>query len=162
LSYNSRGGHGYGDSRHGSGKSRFSWGKWRKPKEEINVVRPEEEEPKAPVIPELIHWVERPLPAGTQIFLNRPTTLTTNSVKFLLSNDIDKQHEIGFQISQLASENMKLNLEVILPDTSVRKYKIINAKDQPPNDTALDFSDLIYVGNLNNQLRPNGFTLISA
>jgi hypothetical protein len=134
----------------------------RKPKEEINVVRPEEEEPKAPVIPELIHWVERPLPAGTQIFLNRPTTLTTNSVKFLLSNDIDKQHEIGFQISQLASENMKLNLEVILPDTSVRKYKIINAKDQLPNDTALDFSDLIYVGNLNNQLRPNGFTLISA
>jgi hypothetical protein len=57
---------------------------------------------------------------------------------------------------------MKLNLEVILPDTSVRKYKIINAKDQLPNDTALDFSDLIYVGNLNNQLRPNGFTLISA
>jgi hypothetical protein len=160
-SYNAKGGHGYGDQRHGSGKSRFSWGKWKKPKEVINVVRPEEDKPKAP-IPDLIHWVERPLPEGTKVFLNRPTTLTSNNAKFLLSNDLDKQPEIGFQICQLSSENMKLSLGVVLPDSSVRKFKIINVKDQLPSDTAIDFSDLVYVGNLHNQLRTNGFTLISA
>jgi hypothetical protein len=162
MGYNARSGHGYGDQRHGSGKSRFSWPKWKKPKEVINFVRPEEDKPKAPVIPELIHWVERPLPEGTKVFLNRPTTLTSDNAKFLLSNDLDKQHEIGFQISQLASENSKLTLEVALPDTSIRKFKIIKSEDQLPSDESLSFQDMIYVGNLRNQLRVNGFTLISA
>ncbi len=161
MSYGARSGHGYGNQRHGSGKSRFSWRTPQKPKEEINI-RPEEDKPEVPVIPELIHWVERPLPEGIKIILNRPTTLTSNNAKFLLSNDLDKQSEIGFQICQLASENSKLSLEVVLPDSSMRKYKIINAKDQLPTDTAITFSDMVYVGNIHNALLPNGFTLISA
>jgi hypothetical protein len=161
LSYNSRGGHGYGNQqRHGSAKARFSWGKWKKPKEEINDVRPEEEKPKQP-IPDTIHWQERPLPDGTTLKLITPTTLTSNSVTYVLSNDLDKQHEIAFEVSKLAS-TQKLKLESILPDGSKRSFKIIHSEDQLPSDIPVSFNDMVYVGNLRNQLRANGFTLITA
>jgi hypothetical protein len=95
------------------------------------------------------------------VILNKPMSLSSEGVKVLLPNDLDKQHEIGFQISQLASQNQKLNIEVLLPDNSVRKVKIIKSEDQLPSDNAVSFQDMVYVGNLRNQLRQNDFTLIA-
>jgi len=155
LSYNPRSGHGYGTNNR-KGKSRFSWRK-QKPKDVV-YVRNEEEKSKQP-IPDTIHWQERALPQGTKLTVTTPTTLTSNSASYVLSNDLDKQQSQAFQICQLAS-TQKLKLEVKLPDGSNLKFKIINSVDQLPSDAPVSFNDMVYVGNLRNQLRANGFTLI--
>jgi hypothetical protein len=157
LGYSPRGGHSYGNQKHGSGGgSRFSWRKPKKP--EIVYVRDEEEKPKQP-IPDTIHWQERPLPQGTQLTIITPSSFTQNSQSFVLSNDLDKQQPQALQICQLASSE-KLKLEVKLPDGTTEKFKIINSVDQLPSDRTVDFNSMVYVGNLRNQLRANGFTLI--
>lgn len=156
MSYTPKGGHGYGNQKHGSSGSRFSWRK-QKPKDVV-YVRDEEEKPKQP-IPDTIHWQERPLPQGTQLIVSTPTSLTQNGASFVLSNDLDKQQALALQICQLAS-TQKLKLEVKLPDGSTQKYRIINSIDQLPSDRTVSFNDMVYVGNLRNQLRINGFTLI--
>jgi hypothetical protein len=156
MGYNARSGHGYGNQKHSSGGSRFSWRKPKKPKE-VNV-REEEDKPRQP-IPDTIHWQERALPQGTRLTISTPTTLTSNAVSYVLANDLDKQQPQAFQICQLAS-TQKLKLEVMLPDGSNRKFKIINSVDQLPSDAPVSFNDMVYVGNLRNQLRINGFTLI--
>jgi hypothetical protein len=48
MGYNPRGGHGYGDSRHGSSKSRFLWRKPKKQKEVIYV----KDDPEPKIAPE--------------------------------------------------------------------------------------------------------------
>ena len=149
----------YGNSKRG----RWPWSGPKKPKDkEVIYVRDSEEDKLKQPIPDLIHWQDRPLPEGTKVILNRSTTLSNPGAKVLLSNDLDKQHEIAFQISQLAAQNQKLNIEVLLPDNvTVKKFKIIHSEDQLPSDNAVNFQDMVYVGNLRNQLRANGFTLIA-
>jgi hypothetical protein len=155
LSYRGQSKGHYGDN---SKHSRFSWGK-KKPKDkEVIYVRDEEEKPKQ-IIPDTIHWQERPLPQGTQLIVSTPTSLTANGASYVLSNDLGKQQPQAFQICQLAS-SQKLKLEVKLPDGSSQKNRIINSIDQLPSDRAVDFNSMCYVGNLRNQLRANGFTLI--
>src|SRR5450756_1714918 len=115
----------YGDSsKHG----RFSWGKPKKPKEVIYVR--DDPEPKVP--PETISWTPRPLPQDVRVLLSKPTTLTAEGSKVLLSNDLTKQNELGYQISMLA-ESQKLGVEVMLPNGSTMKYKIIKIVDQLPS-----------------------------
>lgn len=154
MSYPSRGGHGYGNQRHGSGKSHFSWIKPRKPKE---VVFEEEPEPKVPE--DTISWSPRPLAQGVQVFLNTPTTLTANASKSVLTNDLTKQNELGFQIALLA-ESQKLGVEVLTPEGQTLKYKVIKIVEQTAEDKAVSFGDMAYIGNLKVALKPCGYTLI--
>lgn len=156
MGYNARGGHGYGNQKQGSGGSRFSWRKPKKPKDIINVK--EELEPK--IAPETIVWVPRPLAQNVQVFLNTSTTLTSNASKALLSNDLTKQTELGYQISMLA-ESQKLGVEVLTPEGQTLKYKIIKIVDQRPEDKAVSFADMAYIGNLKSSLKPCGYTLIA-
>ncbi len=163
MGYNARGGHGYGgNSRHGSGSSHwYSRGKGRKNEDKVVNVR-EEEKPKSPAS-EIIQWQERPIPDNVQIILSKPTNLLETGVKVLLSNDLEKQHEIAYQISTVASTlKQKLGIEVLLQDGSTKKFKVISIVDQQPTDKPVSFADLTYIGNLRNQLRPNGFTVIPA
>ena len=102
----------------------------------------EEEKPKAPA-PEIIQWQERPIPEGVKIVLSKPTTLLETGVKVLLSNDLDKQHEIAYQISTVASTmKQKLAIEVLLQDGSTKKFKVISIVDQQPTDKPVSFADL--------------------
>jgi hypothetical protein len=144
-----------------SGKSHNSggfFGTGKKRDRDIIFVRDAEEKPKQP-IPDVIHWQERPLPEGTKLTVSTPPTLTNNGASLVLANDLDKQQSQAFQICQIAS-NQKLKLEATLPDGSSRKFRIINSVDQLPSDRPVSFNDMVYVGNLRNQLRANGFTLV--
>jgi hypothetical protein len=155
MGYNPRGGHGYGDSRHGSGKSRFSWRKQKKPKEVIYVK--DDPEPKVPE--ETIVWNPRPLAPGVRVFLSKPTTLTSNGCKFVLSNDLTQQNELAYQIALLV-ESQKLGVEVLNPEGQSLKYKLIKIVDQKPEDKPVSFGDMAFVGNLKGALKPWGYTLI--
>jgi hypothetical protein len=156
LSYSPRGGHGYGNNQHGSsGGSRFSWRKQKKPKEVINV----KEEPEPKVAPETIVWTPRPLEQNVQVFLSTPTTMTSNASKSVLSNDLTKQNELGYQIALLA-ESQKLGVEVLTPEGATLKYKIIKLVDQKPEDKPVSFGDMAFVGNLKGALKPCGYTLV--
>jgi len=155
LAYNSKGGHGYGNQKHGSGGSRFSWRKQKKPKEDVYVK--DDPEPKVPE--ETIVWTPRPLAPGVQVFLAKPTTLTSNGCKFVLSNDLTQQNELAYQIS-IMSESQKLGVEVLTPEGETRKYKIIKIVDQRPEDKPVSFGDMAYIGNLKGALKPCGYTLI--
>lgn len=150
MSYNARSGHGYGNQKHGSSGSRFSWRKPQKPKDVINV----KEEPEPKVAPETIEWTPRPLAQGVQVFL------FYNGGKFVLSNDLPQQNELGYQICILA-ESRKLRVEVLTPEGETRKYQIIKIVDQKPEDKPVSFGDMAFVGNLKNALKPNGYTLIA-
>lgn len=155
MSYNPRSGHGYGNQKHGSGGSRFSW---RKPKKEKEVIYVKDDpEPKVPE--ETIVWTPRPLAQNVRVFLDKPTTLTTNGCKFVLSNDLTKQNELGYQISLLA-ESQKLGVEVLTPEGQTLKYKIIKIVDQTPEDKPVSFADMAYIGNLKSALKPCGYTLV--
>jgi hypothetical protein len=162
LSYRGQPKGSYGNSRRG----RWPWSGPKKPKpkenqENVIYVRDSEDKPKQP-IPDTFHWQEKLVPEGTKVILSRSTSLTVPGGKTLLANDLDRQHEIAFQICQLAAQNQKLSIEVLLPDNvTVKKFKIIHSEDQLPSDKAVSFSDMVYVGNLRNQLRANGFTLIA-
>jgi hypothetical protein len=156
LGYNARSGSSYGNQKHGSSGSRFSWRKPKKQKEPVYVK--DDPEPKIPE--ETIVWTPRPLAQGVQVFLDTPTTWMTNASKALLSNDLTKQNELGYQISLLA-ESQKLGVEVLTPAGQTLKYKIIRIVDQTPEDKAVSFGDMAFVGNLKNALKPNGYTLIA-
>ena len=78
-----------------------------------------------------------------------------------MTNDLDKQSELGYQIATLAT-SQKLGVEVLTPEGSTLKYKIIQLADQTPEDKAVSFAEMAFVGNLKSALKPNGFTLISA
>jgi hypothetical protein len=156
LGYNARSGHGYGNNRHGSGGgSRFSWRKPKKDNEVINVKG--ETEPK--IAPETIVWTPRPLAQGVRVFLDKPATWTTTASKTLLSNDLTMQNELGYQIALLA-ESQKLGVEVLTPEGQTLKYKVIKIVDQTPEDKAVSFGDMAYIGNLKSALKPCGYTLI--
>jgi hypothetical protein len=155
MGCNARSGHGYGNQKHGSGGSRFSWRKPKKPKEDVYVK--DDPEPKVPE--ETIVWTPRPLAPGVQVFLDTPTTWTSNASKALLSNDLTKQTELGYQISLLA-ESQKLGVEVLSTEGQTLKYKIIKIVDQKPEDKAVSFADMAYIGNLKSALKPNGYALI--
>ncbi len=155
MSYNARGGHGYGNQKHGSSGSRFSWRKQKKPKDIVY----DKDDPEPTVPEETIVWTPRPLPQNVRVFLDTPTTLTSNASKALLSNDLTKQNELGYQISLLA-ESQKLGIEVLTPEGQTLKYKIIKIVDRRPEDKAVSFADMAYIGNLKGSLKPCGYTLI--
>jgi hypothetical protein len=155
MGYNARSGHGYGNQKHASGGSRFSWRKPKKQKENDYVQ--DEPEPKIPE--ETIVWAPRPLAQGVRVFLDKPTTLTSNGCKFVLPNDLTMQNELGYQISLLA-ESQKLGVEVLTPEGVALKYKIIKIVDQTPEDKAVSFGDMAFIGNLKSSLKPCGYTLI--
>jgi hypothetical protein len=155
LSYNARSGSGYGNQKHGSSGSRFSWRKNKKQKEVIYV----KDDPEPKVAPETIEWTPRPLAQNVRVFLDTPTTWTSNASKALLSNDLTKQTELGYQVSLLA-ESQKLGVEVLTPEGQTLKYKIIKIVDQRPEDKAVSFADMAYIGNLKSALKPCGYTLI--
>ena len=154
MGYNARSGSGYGNQKHGSGGSRFSWRKQKKPKDIVYVKEPE---PKVPE--ETIQWTPRPLAPGVRVFLSKPTTLTSNGCKFVLSNDLTQQNELGYQIALLA-ESQKLGVEVLTPEGQTLKYKIIKIVDQTPEDKPVSFGDMAFIGNLKGALKPCGYTLI--
>ena len=155
MSYNGSSGHGYGNQKHSSGGSRFSWRKPKKPKEDVYV----KDDPEPKIAPETIQWTPRPLSQGVQVFLSTPTTLTSNASKSVLSNDLTKQNELGYQISLLA-ESQKISIEVLTPEGQTLKYKIIKIVYQKPEDKAVSFADMAFVGNLKGALKPCGYTLI--
>jgi hypothetical protein len=127
----------------------------KKPKDVVYVK--DDPEPKVPE--ETIVWTPRPLAQGVQVFLSKPTTLTSNSCKFLLSNDLTQQNELAYQIALMA-ESQKLEVEVLTPEGQTLKYKIIKIEDQRPEDKAVSFADMAYIGNLKSALKPCGYTLI--
>jgi len=94
-----------------------------------------------------------------RVFLDKPTTLTSNGCKFVLPNDLTMQNELGYQISLLA-ESQKISIEVLTPEGQTLKYKIIKIVDQKPEDKAVSFADMAFVGNLKGALKPCGYTLI--
>jgi hypothetical protein len=155
LGYNARSGHGYGNQKHGSSGSRFSWCKPKKKKEVIYVK--DDPEPRVPE--ETIVWTPRPLAPGVRVFLSKPTTFTSNGCKFVLSTDLTKQNELGYQIALLA-ESQKLIVEVLTPASQTLKYKVIKIVDQKPEDKAVSFADMAYIGNLKSALKRCGYTLI--
>jgi len=155
MGYNARSGHGYGNQKHSSGGSRFSWRKPKKPKDVINV----KEEPEPKVEPETVTWTDRPLPEGVKVFLSQPTTFTNNAQKRLLPSDISLQSQNAYQIGLLAA-NQKLSLEVVTPNGQEKQYRIIKTSEQQPQDKPLAFSDYVFVGNIKNALRTNGYTVI--
>jgi hypothetical protein len=69
------------------------------------------------------------------------------------------QNELGYQISLLA-ESQKLGVEVLTPEGVALKYKIIKIVDQTPEDKAVSFGDMAFIGNLKSSLKPCGYTLI--
>ena len=94
-----------------------------------------------------------------QVFLSKPTTLTSNGCKFVLSNDLTQQNELGYQISLLA-ESQKLGVEVLTPEGQTLKFKIIKIVDQTPEDKSVSFGDMAFIGNLKSALKSCGYTLI--
>jgi len=156
LSYRgSQKGH-YGDN---SKRSRFSWGRLKKQKEkEVIYMRDPEPEPK--VAPETIVWTPRPLAPGVRVFLSKPTTLSSDGCKVLLTNDLTQQNQLAYQIALLA-ESQKLGVEVLTPEGATLKYKVIKIVDQKPEDKAVSFADMAFIGNLKSSLKPNGYTLIA-
>ncbi len=155
MGYNARSGSSYGNQKHGSSGSRFSWRKPKKQKEVIYVK--DDPEPKVPE--ETIVWTPRPLAQNVRLFLDKPTTLTSNGCKFLLTNDLTQQNELAYQIALMA-ESQKLEVEVLIPENQTLKYKVIKIVDQTPEDKAVSFGDMAFIGNLKSSLKPCGYTLI--
>jgi len=139
-------------------KSRFSWGKPKKPKDKEVVYVRDDPEPKIPE--ETIQWTPKPLGQGIQILLSRPTTLTQNGAKTLLPTDLTQQAEIASQVSLLAESNQKLGLEVLSGDGSIRHYRIVKTASLLPTDKTLTYSDYPLIGNLKEALRLCGYSVI--
>jgi hypothetical protein len=155
MGYNARSGHGYGNQKHGSSGSRFSWRKPKKQKENDYVQ--DEPEPKIPE--ETIVWTPRPLSQGVRVFLSKSTTLSADDCRVALTNDLTQQNELGYQIA-LLSESQKLGVEVLTPEGQTLKYKVIKIVDQTPEDKPVSFGDMAFIGNLKSALKPCGYTLI--
>ncbi|MGA2523650.1 MAG: hypothetical protein ABSF65_05800 [Candidatus Bathyarchaeia archaeon] len=166
MSYNGQGGSGYGNQRRrgsgffGRGKKRDEKApEWTDSKADSNEPGSEEQRIEPQPLGDYINWSSRPLEVGTKIVLCTPTTLTQNSSKFLLSNDLAAQNQLAYQIG-LLGEKQPLELETFKPNGQCRKYKIVKIADLKSDDRQASLEDMSVIGNLRNSLKRNGFTVI--
>ena len=159
MSYNSRGGHGYGQQNHHSGVPHYGS---RKAKQS-NFKVPSNK---------TLNKSDQDMPENSttfnhQILVRIPSTWTQPPIVCTLPN-IEPRKQV-FQLAQVLSTRNQLELQLIEPNQNILKFKVSKIEDsdpeliqQPLDNTVLpnqSYASFEYVSNLRSELSNFGYSL---
>ena len=159
MSYNARGGHGYGQQSHHSGAPHYGQRKAKQPTLKVpsNKTLNESDQDRS----------ENSIDINPRILVKIPATWTQPSLTGELPTmDVKKQ---AFQLAQVLTTRRTLELQLIEPNQNILKFKVSKIEDvdsemiqQPPDNIILQnqsYASFEYVSNLRSELSHLGYSL---